>query len=265
MSFTDDGGLVDGAVADGVRAQMRGRAVGTVMALVMLMALVSGAEAATTYVFIGAPYSAGPIVNLTPPCATGPCANYAPTMRISGWFTTDSPLPPNLPGVTEISPLVTSFRFTDGINSFSSSDPNVRRIQFAVGTDSTGNILRGGDTSIVLQLWQTGSAPHSTTDRLAFLIIDVMQDTAGNNGPCPNVVPGPSLSGDTDVCSVTGNSDASTSRALPEVFGAWLISRSADAPAHSQKSLALLIAALGSLGGWMLHRDRSSRGEGRGH
>jgi hypothetical protein len=212
---------------------------------------------ATVYNFTGVPYSTA--VNFVPPCAGGPCANYdVGGDRIVGSLTTSSPLAPNLFGAN-ISSLVTSFRFNDGINTYSSDDPNVRRILFTVQTDSSGNIVEGtGVTTILLQLWQTGTRPHTTSDRTAFLTLGGMEDRATNNAPCPMVSAAPSPAGDTDWCEVQHNSDSASSTAFSLLFGTWSIGSSNPAPVLSTWSTILLLAALFLGGGWWLRHTRAA-------
>ena len=249
-----------GEVLHPAAAFAEGGTVGRAIAVLIVAGWATVAQA-TTYNYSGLLYSSGSIMNFTPPCAVGPCANYTGGMSIRGSFTTSSPLPPNLAPFTEISSQVTSFRFTDGINVYSSGDPDVRRFQFGVGTDSSGNIVEPGGTFIALQLWQTGARPHTTSDRIAFLIIGGMTDSAWNNSSCPDVNAGASLSGDTDFCNINGGTDAASSNAsggpgIP-LFGTWSIDRAA-APALSIESMVLLFALLLAGGGWRLHRKRSA-------
>ena len=63
--------------------------------------------------------------NFKEPCAAGPCANYPMGSRATGRFTTAAPLASNLTPVN-ILPQVISFSFSDGLNTYSSIDPNVR-------------------------------------------------------------------------------------------------------------------------------------------
>ena len=106
------------------------------------------------------------VSNYTPPCGTGPCANYPSGAHWTGQFTTASPLPSNLSSYTEVTSQVTSFSFSDGLNVFSDSNPNMRVGFFFVETDAGGNIVVA---DIGGSLWQSGSSPHTGTDRVAFM------------------------------------------------------------------------------------------------
>jgi hypothetical protein len=106
----------------------------------MLAALAIFASAivaqATTYT--GQLYGASPKFDYTS-CAIGPCADYESAMKVTGFFTTATPLPANLPGGSLILPFVTSFSFSDGVNTYSSGDPNVEAHALFAGTDAAGN------------------------------------------------------------------------------------------------------------------------------
>jgi hypothetical protein len=92
-----------------------------------LTVLMSGScVAAATYTFSGHLYQT----------ANG---SYTTAMSVTGNFTTTNPLPANLP-ITDIQALVTSWSFTDGVNSYTSinSFPNTH---MQVQTDGAGNII----------------------------------------------------------------------------------------------------------------------------
>ena len=84
------------------------------------------ASAATVYQYVGPNYTS----------ASSP---YTTAQRVTGQFTTASPLAPNLPQASVLAQ-VTSYSFSDGVNSYASSDPNARVIEFKVATDAAGAI-----------------------------------------------------------------------------------------------------------------------------
>jgi hypothetical protein len=101
----------------------------------------------------------------------------------------------------------TSFSFTDGLNTYSSANPNVRGNLFQVSTDAAGNIILSGSDYIRITLWQTGSSPHAVGDRVASIDYNTGSLFATNNSPCPTVI--------ADRCSYgTPTPDASTSQAF---------------------------------------------------
>ena len=166
----------------------------------------------TTFTYTGNVFG---VSNFTAPCGTGPCANYPSGARWTGHFTTSNPLPNNLGFYTDITGQVTNFSFTDGLNTFSSADPNMRVNAFFVKTDAGGNVTVADLSG---WLWQTGSNPHSSGDRLAFMQIDT-PDLAYNNGSCPTV--GTSFSGVPDSCTSVPAFDASTSLGSQNTPGIW--------------------------------------------
>lgn len=99
-------------------------------ALLSLMLVAPALPAlAATYTFTGPLYGANAV------------APYTANMRITGSFTTATPLPPNV--VEMIGPSgsnqVTSWSFNDGINTFT-KDNSYESHSFRVGTDANGNI-----------------------------------------------------------------------------------------------------------------------------
>lgn len=189
------------------------------------VAVAAHATITYTYSYTGQPYSKGKIANFTPPCGAGSCANYSGTMSITGSFTTAAPLPPNLPSRTDIPGLVTSYSFTDGINLFSSTDPNSRRYEVRAQTDSSGNIVASG-MDISLERWQTGSSPHAVNDRFANVGIGFGHDSAINNAPCSEIAsPPPSPPVDSDSCAGF-RTDESHSSATGGSSGTWSITSS---------------------------------------
>ena len=99
------------------------------------LALLFGAASlpvqAATYSYTGTTYD---LISNNKTCTIGNCpATYTAAMRVTGSFTTASPLAANLSNV-DVSALVTSYSFTDGINTIANSDPNALRIQLVDAT-----------------------------------------------------------------------------------------------------------------------------------
>lgn len=173
---------------------------------------------ATTYLYTGAPYTA--VLNFTNPCATGPCANYALGEKISGQFTTAAPLAANLVN-QNIYPMFTSYSFTDGINTYSSGNANSRVYQFQVSTDAGGNVTLGAADSLIIELWQTGSNPHSAGNRVATSEIFPSGDLSFNNFNCALLGTSP-FTGVLDNCA-GAIADASSSQGASSAPGTWSI------------------------------------------
>lgn len=189
--------------------------------------MVTSAWASTTYTFAGANYTS--TTNFTT-CTNGPCASFTTTMHVSGSFTLSTPLAPNLSFYSPTGQL-TSFSFSNGITTFSSSDPNSRLANFLVSTDSAGNIT---NTILDLDEWQTGSSPHSAGDRTAELSINTYDPlTFGrNNAPCFLVGISPTTSV-ADSCNSYGGVGGALDSAESTAFvlsGSWSVS-SAPTPA----------------------------------
>jgi hypothetical protein len=126
---------------------------------------------------------------------------------------------------------VTSYSFNDGINSYSSGDPNTRFSIFIISTDAAGNIIAGA-SEVQIQLWQSGSSPHTGGGRMS--IFDACSgdcggqggDNVGNNFICTSVQVSGGGGGniDPDTCA-GGSGDLSTSAAKVKAssIGTWSI------------------------------------------
>ena len=209
--------------------------------LLLVAALcVSPDVSATTYVYSGAPYTL--VQNFTNPCGVGPCASYALGERISGQFTTFAPLAPNLVN-QNVFPSVTSYSFADGVDVYSSANPNSRVDNFVFSTDASGTIT---SWNVIIMSWQTGTSPHAAGDRLArFDLISSTPDVTENNTPCAAVVTAPS--GVTDAC-VVFQPDTSTSFGDALTFGTWSVSLQQPIPTLSKWTMLLLLALMAGVG-----------------
>jgi hypothetical protein len=200
-------------------------------ALFLATAITANMWAATTYTFTGTNYTI--IVNFSS-CGSGPCANYTNTMNVSGSFTVATALAANL-SLQDITGQVTAYSFSDGINTYANTSANARIYSFQVSTDSTGHI---SNSNITLDLWQTGTAPFNTSNRLASTIVAPGSAQATNNGGC--VLLGGGSSGVADSCGAfTGNSSTSTAAG----GGSWSGGGAPPAPAPAPTGVP-------SLGEW---------------
>jgi hypothetical protein len=129
-------------------------------------------------------------------------------MHVSGSFTLASALPPNFSGATDISSQITAYSFTDGINTYTNTDPNARIYQFNVATDATGLI---SVASILVEVFQSGSSPHSAGDRVATLNLNGPTiNQAANNLTCTTVSSGATGSGVADICQFASTDSGSS-------------------------------------------------------
>jgi hypothetical protein len=197
---------------------------------------------ATVYSYTGAVFT--DFQNFTPPCATGPCANFPAGTRARGQFTTAAPLANNL-SHANIFPQVTSYSFTDGLNGYSNTNPNVRVFAFYVSTDASGNMALTVGDGISLQLWQTGASPHVIGNRFALLNIYSSGSGGINNNLCAMV--GTSPIGTPDVCTLQ-TSDASISLGFVVGAGTWSNALVPLAPIPTISDWALVLLSLGLAG-----------------
>ena len=177
----------------------------------MLLGLVAAIAAGTSFgatVTVSSTGNYGTIQNYTN-CTTSPastCANFLPTQNVSGTFTTSGALPASANNV-EIGSTVTSYSFTSGLDTVASTDTNARLNSLRVTTDASGNI-----TGINMQAvqWTTGSAPHTTANRLNAVTLSGTNGAGIHNSGCQ--VTGTGSSGVADTCLVTTAAGTDTSR-----------------------------------------------------
>ncbi|MDP3519219.1 MAG: hypothetical protein Q8S02_01210 [Hydrogenophaga sp.] len=167
------------------------------------------------------------------------CVNYGLQSRQSGSFIVASPFASNLSN-QDISPLVISYSFSDGINTYNSSDPNARIHVFRISTDSNGKII---NPNILLLKWLSGNnGSHSSVDRLSYLFLGAR---SVQNVTCSNIATAPT--GIPDSCE-SAVMDSSSSRALPTGPLTWLYgsenNQALPVPALSEWALAALILAM---------------------
>lgn len=187
-------------------------------------------------------------------CSGGPCQNYTLAMTPSGSFTTSAPLASNLSNAN-IAAQITSFSFNDGINTYASTDPNVRIFQANVSTSATGSIT---SSSLFLELWQTGTSPHAAGDKVAIIQIGATV-SATNTLNCTGV--GTSPAGTTDSC-VAGPGDIGSSNASGATWTWAAVTPPATAatsvPSTSALGLLAMSALLGLTGLAISRRNRGA-------
>lgn len=179
----------------------------------LVLACLSMPAWATTYYFVGGPYS---IVANHTTCGTGVCADYAAAARVTGSFTTALPLAGNLPA-TEISGLITSYSFSDGVNTYASAVANARISRFRIQTNASGSPTF---PDIALQLWQA-AAPHAGGDRFDMAVITTFS-SAVTNATCNTVGASPD-SGVADTCTAYAPATTDTSYAAAPFASTWSV------------------------------------------
>ncbi len=189
-------------------------------------------------------------------CPAGPCQNYSRSSKVSGYFVTSERIPPNTWSV-DVSDKVTHYHFTDGINTYSSSNPNSRISGFFVNTSSTGDLQA---SLISIQSWLTGTAPHTLGDRVSYMSLNPVTELM-HNGGCLQT--GQSPVGTTDFCTNAGGGGGGTSRAYGPrtAFTASPASAiaAASVPSNSVLGLLTLSALLGAAGLVISRRNRRAR------
>lgn len=178
-------------------------------ATVMVASGGASAQATTYTANVTSPY--GSFSNFTPPCALGPCQNYAAATTPSGSFTTSAPLPANMAG-SNIAGSLVSYSFSDGINTYSSADSDVRLHTMTVATDGTGAIV---SSLVLVEKWLTGTAPHAAGNRFSFVQLNTSTISGTHNTVCTTL--GVSPAGVADSC-MAESPDASRSRGTNAFF-----------------------------------------------
>jgi hypothetical protein len=181
--------------------------------LALLFGVASVPIQAATYSYAGTTYDT--ISNNTT-CTIGNCpATYTTAMRVTGSFTTAGPLAANLSNV-DVSSLVTSYSYNDGINTIASGDPNARINDFHVSTDGSGAIV--SPFSIVVNRWTTGTSPHSAGDRFNQISFNNANSSAVNDGFCVIVTTTDSADDCSGIAGDSNTSGASSTTPQAPVF-----------------------------------------------
>jgi hypothetical protein len=104
----------------------------TVLVLFAMLGVAAQAGADTIYSYVGHTYTDIADVPL-------PAGSFDSSMRVSGEFTLADPLAPGLAS-TDITPLLTSFSFSNGRTTLTNLDPQLTIAAFSVSTDAFGAI-----------------------------------------------------------------------------------------------------------------------------
>ena len=218
---------------------------------------VTSVRAQTTYTYTGTNYTS--IVNYSS-CTSGAgtCGTFTNSMSVNASFTVPSLLAPSQTS-KDISNQVSSWSFSDGLTTINSTDSNARVFVFTVSTDANGHI---SGANILVELWQSGSSPHTAnTDRFAWVRVSTPAQGFYND-LCTSVGNGGGLLAQPDTC---------TDDAAPHVYtsyangsGAWTGGGlTTTVPTLGRwgmvgLSLLLLLCAL-----WQLSRKRLGEAEGK--
>ena len=156
-------------------------------------------------------------------------------------------MPGNFANYVDIQQFVTSYFVSDGINAYSSADPNSLLWVLYVTTNASGAITYA---RLQAQLWLTGSSPHRYGDRWSYISIDDDRIDTISNGYCNEVnsnsaPPGLCISGTIDRSSSTVRLDRSVGR---PALGVWTI---IETPVPTLSNL-MLFALCVLVGGSML-------------
>jgi hypothetical protein len=216
----------------------------------LLLAAVSvpGLSAAVTYTYTGPNYSH--VVPFTS-CTVGTCANFTTSMNVQGSFTTSVPLPANLTS-QDVSAQLLSYSFTDGLDTFTNTNPNSRIWFFSVSTDGFGRITLYAAT---IQVWISGTSPHQPSDRInifAFTSNMVGNSTGTHNIPCNSIA----TADVPDTCVQSGNDAAASSAAEFGNFASIIGPPLPAVPALSVWAMAFLAAILASIAWSAMRRSR---------
>ena len=180
-----------------------------------------GAQAAA-YSYTGGNFYA-PITNETTCASPQSCGQLTTSLRVTGTFTTATPLAANLSNANILAN-VTSYSFSNGATTIA-LDPASRISSFRVTTNAAGAIT---GTDIWLQRWTYSSVgspaagPHAEGDRVDLLAITgSAPDFAGINLWCSAANIGTSFDGTADTCLATGTDTASSLASA--TAGTWAV------------------------------------------
>jgi hypothetical protein len=208
------------------------------------------ATASLTLLFAFALPAAATTYQYTGPFYVAPVGSFTTSMRITGSFTTASPLPANMPS-TAIGPAgdgrAIAWSFSNGVTTFTQSNSMELygdSTYFSVSTDSLGNIA-----TFTIGL-MAPLPPHAVATPMQFVFMLSSGSTqAANNTPCDgingaNVCTAFSLGGDGYVADETVGSFA------PNVLPVL----AAPVPVASPWTLTLLALLLCVSAGWAVRR-----------
>lgn len=203
-------------------------------ALLLIVPVV--ASAATTYRYIGPDY-------------TMFSGTFVAGEHVAGLFTTASPLAANLANV-DVTAQVLSYRFSDGVNEYRSTDPNSRVRLFNVTTDAGGAIV---GWHLIFDEWESGTTPHAAGDLASSVgTYNVNGDAAVDTGTC--LLVGTATNGVEDVCLNVGGGTPLGVASVSGPPGTWELSVAAPAPALSPGATMALLALLAAIAGIALRR-----------
>lgn len=206
--------------------------------------LSAGIAAAETYTYTGAPYTVATNHTASDCAPVGGCSDYTITEQITGSFTTAGPLAPNMVNQA-VTP--TAYSFTDGVNTFASTDQAIRLAALQISTDGGGKITQ---SFVVVERWRDGGGltpPHTQTTpdattpnaRLNSITLDAPGDIAANGAYCLAYV------SDFDDCG-DFEGDTFTSIGVNATPGIWTVPP--PVPALPGKMLIVFFALLGTAG-----------------
>lgn len=216
---------------------------------VLVLLTASPAQASTTYTYSGPTFDT--VSNHTT-CAVGTCADYTTSHRVTGSITTASVLNSSLT-LQDISGLVTSWSFSDGVNTIASTDPAAGAYPILASTDGTGNI-----TAMSLNVYQWQAYPPllngTASERFnSIAILDSIPLNAGTaNATCT------SLSG-SDCSTFVNGTDSSTAQKLAS--GAWTTSTTQSIPTLSEWGQLIMFALVAGMAALALHRRATPDGQ----
>lgn len=205
--------------------------------------------AAATYSYTSPTY---PTINNFTSCGTPPCNGFQATQRLTATVITSAPLAANLTN-QNVMAAIQSYTVSDGVHTFSSTDPQVRLIYpITATTNASGTVTQMG---MVLLRWRTPGSTHVVGDRMDYT--DAAFTTA-DNVIC-NTVVAVAPSGVADACTNVGQ-DTSSSMASTGAAGTWTVSLAAqDVPTLGDLARLILAGLLG-LGAWHgLRRQTTGR------
>jgi len=222
--------------------------VAALLAVVVLLTA-SPAQALTTYTFSGPTFDT---IDNHSTCVVGTCAEYTTAHRVTGTIITASVLNPNL-GLQDISGLVSSWTFSDGVNTIASTQPAARVGQIHASTDGAGNIT---SVSLNVYLWQALPPTLDGTANERFNSITILDfvplNVATTNARCTEV------SG-LDCSLFANNTDSSTGQ--KSAMGTWTTGSTQSIPTLSEWGQLIAFALVAGIGALALHRRAAPDGQ----
>lgn len=182
------------------------------------------------------------------------CTNYTTAMNASGSFTLSTALAPSS-SFADLSSSVTAYSFSDGINTYSNTNPNDRIYRLSVTTNAAGDI---STFTILIEKWLSGTnGAHVASNKFSYIFLTNATTQVFNNRSCGNVAASPFTSV-ADTCTQDlGGTGSSSATGPAATINSVAPQQSAQAiPTLSEWAMIILASLMALCTTWYIKRQR---------